>query len=34
MLYTVTTAISVLISIVIGSYTGRRVKDIDDYLVD
>ena len=32
-IYTVTIAVSVLIFIAIGSYSGRRVKDIDDYFV-
>lgn len=32
-IYTATIAVSVLIFIAIGSYSGRRVKDIDDYFV-
>ncbi|MEL7450091.1 MAG: sodium:solute symporter family protein [Pseudomonadota bacterium] len=32
-IYTVTIAVSVLVFIAIGSYSGRRVKDIDDYFV-
>ena len=31
--YTVTIAVSVLVFIAIGSYSGRKVKDIDDYFV-
>jgi hypothetical protein len=32
-IYTITIAVSVLLFIAIGSYAGRRVRDIDDYFV-
>ncbi|MEM1403694.1 MAG: sodium:solute symporter family protein [Pseudomonadota bacterium] len=32
-IYTITIAVSVLLFIAIGSYSGRKVKDVDDYFV-
>lgn len=32
-IYTLTTAISIIIFVAVGSYAGRSVKQIDDYFV-